>query len=68
MTPNSNDTLVVDEVLLPLQQQQNLLLDNDTDVDGPNPISMQLVAKHDFKFCLVRTGTFTMYAVRKPQR
>ena len=61
--PNTvTDTLVVDEggTVTTTTATNSSLLDNDTDVDGPNPISMQLVGNPQFgTLAWSGTGTFT---------
>ena len=62
--PNTvTDTLFVDEggTVTTTTALNSSLLDNDTDGDGPNPISMQLVStpQHDLNFAWSTTGTFT---------
>ena len=61
--PNTvTDTLAVDEggTVTTTTASNTSLLDNDTDIDGPNPISMQLVSMPQFgTLAWSGTGTFT---------
>ena len=61
--PNTvSDTLVVDEggTITTTTASNTSLLDNDIDIDGPNPIGMQLVSMPQFgTLAWSGTGTFT---------